>query len=187
MNTSSNTQTMNNSKEIDDFLDTILSLQGKNIFNQSILINWLVRIIYFLDEQNDQIKRFTEVTKSLSKNADTVSSVISKYSKREDLITLETSKQIKELTGTVIQNINEFAKYTKSDRNDEFGEKFEECVRILTILKIHFIIILLINFTEIINYLKIKYCKYWNLWIKRQTKMFKAYTQKFERWRIRWK
>lgn len=54
-------------------------------------------------------------------------------------MTLEYSKLVKELTGTIIQNINEYAKYTKSDRNDEFGEKFEECVRILTtIFKITF-------------------------------------------------
>lgn len=45
-------------------------------------------------------------------------------------MTLESSKLVKELTGTIIQNINEYAKYTKSDRNDEFGEKFEECVSI---------------------------------------------------------
>lgn len=46
-------------------------------------------------------------------------------------MTLESSKLVKELTGTIIENINEFAKYTKIDQNFEFGEKFNECVRIL--------------------------------------------------------
>lgn len=74
-------------------------------------------------------------------------------------MTLESSKLVKELTGTIINTINEYTQFTKSDRNDDFGEKFEECVRTLyDINKIK--IVIESNFTEIINYFETGYSKY---------------------------
>lgn len=74
-------------------------------------------------------------------------------------MTLEYSKLVKELTGTIIQNINEYAKYTKSDRDDEFGEKFEECVSNFNVFKFNFSFCYCLV-TEIINYIQIEHSKY---------------------------